>query len=675
MSYQQLKLKNEKRYFIVGFLLVFTLLFTSFVSPTSFGYGEEGQTVNYGGNYTIDVNNTIYHQGYTVLALRSFFETYFNGIYCKLTGCSMNGNINMNENNITNVSYVNGVNISTINNGSYINYAWNSTNTSYALATDVNTINGTTIGSLLYWNGSKWVPTDSNDTYYNPTTDRLGIRTNDTTRTFNLNGNIRFVPQTPTAPTVALAGAGAGLLNNGAYRYAVIFVTDEGDTSTHTLYSSTITVVDNSTNGKIQLTNIPIGDKYTTSRKIYRTLGGGNIYLLYRVTTIANNVDTTYLDNVPDGSLTLTDGFYRKPDEANGRIYYGTKKIFEAGTYNTMTGYEAGQVISTGDSNTFFGSSAARVLTTGSSNVGVGYYALGSSIGGGANTAVGSAVLDAETSGSWNTGIGSASLSNSNGGNGNTALGTFAGQMVTIGDQNLFLGYNMSSTTTGSRNIMLGYNLAGGSSPTASYELNIGDLIKGTLTGQRHVNISGDLNVSGNIFSNGTITTIGYANITGNLNQTLGNATINLPYGEMKNWTDGGYIATPTGVGIYNNLSTTIMGLNNGFTFGTRTNANGGNYLQAQMSGVYKVTGKLSVNIGTGGLYGFGIVVNSANPEVTGDCYSRRTGTGDWDTIPIDCFYRLNAGDNLTLVYDDEANPVKTLLIEKVEINAVRIGN
>lgn len=154
-----------------------------------------------------------------------------------------------------------------------------------------------------------------------------------------------------------------------------------------------------------------------------------------------------------------------------------------------------------------------------------------------------------------------------------------------------------------------------------------------------------------------------------------GNATMNNYYGEMKNWTEGGYTATPAAVAVYENATGLKAGINNGFVFATRAKASGGDYLQAQFAGVYKVTGKLTVQITTGGLYGFGIVVNGANPETTGDCYSRKTGNGNWDTIPIDCFYRLNAGDNLTLVYDDEANPVKALLIEKIEVNVLRIGN
>ncbi len=99
------------------FLILFGLFLISFVfAQTTYNdcsiYGNckpVGTTITTGGNYTINVNNTNYFQGYTPTSLKDWIQGLFNSIYCKLTGCSMTGNINMNKNNITNISSI-GVN-------------------------------------------------------------------------------------------------------------------------------------------------------------------------------------------------------------------------------------------------------------------------------------------------------------------------------------------------------------------------------------------------------------------------------------------------------------------------------------------------------------------------------------------------------------------------------------
>jgi len=214
----------------------------------------------------------------------------------------------------------------------------------------------------------------------------------------------------------------------------------------------------------------------------------------------------------------------------------------------------------------------------------------------------------------------------------------------------------------------------------------VGALIKQKAFGENTLLITGDnapninFGFAGMVYSTSGNTDLGttdtrWRTLYAKNVDVLGNITGNSYYGEMKNWTDGGYTATPIGVAVYHNVTNLKAGLNNGFIVINRAGNLGGTALQPQYSGVYKITAKITIQITSGGLYGFGVVVNSVNPEITGDCYSRKQGDGNWDTIPIDCFYGLNAGDNLTLVYDDEANPVKALSIEKVEVNALRIGN
>jgi uncharacterized phiE125 gp8 family phage protein len=102
------------------------------------------------------------------------------------------------------------------------------------------------------------------------------------------------------ACTVALAGAGAGNVDNGAHRYRVSLVTATGATEGGVV-SAAVTVADKTVNGKVSLTAIPVGSSAVTSRKIYRTAAGGSTYLL--LTTLADNTTTTYTDNVADASL------------------------------------------------------------------------------------------------------------------------------------------------------------------------------------------------------------------------------------------------------------------------------------------------------------------------------------------------------------------------------------
>lgn len=104
----------------------------------------------------------------------------------------------------------------------------------------------------------------------------------------------------PTALAAALAGAGAGNVDNGAHRYGVTFVTAAGETELGTV-SDAVTVADKTVNGRIALTNIALGGSAVTSRKVYRTVAGGSTYLL--LTTIADNTTSTYTDNIADASL------------------------------------------------------------------------------------------------------------------------------------------------------------------------------------------------------------------------------------------------------------------------------------------------------------------------------------------------------------------------------------
>lgn len=121
---------------------------------------------------------------------------------------------------------------------------------------------------------------------------------------WNVDDGTKFqLENAPTACTGALAGLGAGLLSNGAYKYKITLGTLTTETEAGAV-SNTVTVVDFTTNGQINLTAIPTGNSLMTLRRIYRTEAGGSTYKL--VDTINDNTTTIYTDNIADGALGVT---------------------------------------------------------------------------------------------------------------------------------------------------------------------------------------------------------------------------------------------------------------------------------------------------------------------------------------------------------------------------------
>lgn len=110
-------------------------------------------------------------------------------------------------------------------------------------------------------------------------------------------------PTLPSAPTGALAGDGAGNVDNGAHYYKITFVSPAGETSGGTA-SAAITVVDKTSDGKVDLAAIPVGPTGTTARKVYRTVAADPVTGQYKlVGTISDNTTVIFEDNVADASL------------------------------------------------------------------------------------------------------------------------------------------------------------------------------------------------------------------------------------------------------------------------------------------------------------------------------------------------------------------------------------
>jgi uncharacterized phiE125 gp8 family phage protein len=107
-------------------------------------------------------------------------------------------------------------------------------------------------------------------------------------------------PAPATAPTLALAGLGAGVLENGAHRLAVSYVTADGETPPGPL-SAPITVVDKTLNGKLAVSAIPAGGSAVLTIQLWMPPVGLLTPLLF-AGSVANGVTTASI-NLADAGL------------------------------------------------------------------------------------------------------------------------------------------------------------------------------------------------------------------------------------------------------------------------------------------------------------------------------------------------------------------------------------
>ena len=141
-------------------------------------------------------------------------------------------------------------------------------------------VNSTTLGGMLYWD-------------------------NDAT---NKTLSYTLIPDPTTHLTVALAGAGAGNVNNSDHCYAyAYYVNGNYYLMTFTAGYDLITVTDNTVNGKVSISNIPVSsDPRTYGRVLFRTTAGQDCSddtKFKFLAMIADNTTTTYTDNIADSSL------------------------------------------------------------------------------------------------------------------------------------------------------------------------------------------------------------------------------------------------------------------------------------------------------------------------------------------------------------------------------------
>ncbi len=318
----------------------------------------------------------------------------------------------------------------------------------------------------------------------------------------NLTFNVLPTPAGTASP--ALAGAGAGNLSNGAYKYIVTYVTSVGQTN-YLLgnLTSAVTVVDFTTNGQVLISSIPTDATGTaTARKLYRTLVGGvgNVYL---VTTLANNTTTTFTDNVSDATLLAanvqapydnttagwiyTDAtpthFVGTTDGPNSNTGLGLSSFasLTSGYVNTMIGAQSSLSLTSGFNNTMVGAGTGKLITTGTNNTAVGFgtgaalttadqtvlygYLAGQHLtSGGQNVFVGSSVGQTATTAAGVTAMGQQAFQNGTTATLDTIIGEFAGFSVTTASNSVMLGYEAgytataaNATTTGGNNTWIGH--------------------------------------------------------------------------------------------------------------------------------------------------------------------------------------------------------------------------
>lgn len=105
------------------------------------------------------------------------------------------------------------------------------------------------------------------------------------------------VPSVATYTVEAVAGG----ITAGLHRYAVTFVTAQGETAPSAL---TLVLIENTSRARVAITSIPPGPAGTVSRRIYRSKADDTE--LYLLTTLADNLTTEATDTTPDGSLGST---------------------------------------------------------------------------------------------------------------------------------------------------------------------------------------------------------------------------------------------------------------------------------------------------------------------------------------------------------------------------------
>lgn len=299
----------------------------------------------------------------------------------------------------------------------------------------------------------------------------------------------------PSAPVAALIVTGTGNVDNGTHIYKVTFLNSEGETE---LSSASNTVTVDASNKQVGLTVAVSTESGVVSRKIYRSKAThvDAFAPMHLLTTLDNNVDTTYTDNIADADLGADD-YCLHDNTTGGYIFMNDVPAGYIGKrWDTSFGNGALANNTFGGGNAAIGYQALNANTTGRLNVAIGFNALKNNTSGGYNNGIGDSALFGNTSGSFNVGIGWQTLVNNTTGILNTAVGYGAG------------GGNTYDPGTGAENAAFGNmslnKLAGGESNSA-----VGGYALGRLT-------TGNFNTAIGFYAGYSVTTLGYGVFLGN---------------------------------------------------------------------------------------------------------------------------------------------------------------
>ncbi|MHB1162905.1 MAG: immunoglobulin-like domain-containing protein [Minisyncoccota bacterium] len=510
-----------------------------------------------------------------------------------------------------------------------------------------------------------------------------------------------------TSPATTLSVAGSGYLTGGLG--IGVLNTTSGTLQT----SGNATIGGNLTTGQATTTNLAIT---TLANALLSTNASGSVVA---TTSVGVNYLSGILSIANGGTATSTGGVTNGVEYYNGTTLTNNANLTFNGTTLTTANDASIHGLTVGlgggsvSSNTAVGNLALTANTTGNYNVANGTYSLYQNTFGSYNTANGSAALYSNTTGGQNTASGYNSLRANTTGTDNVGIGFGAGYTGTgvfqrntfVGSQTNYgasvgildttaLGYKAGYSNTGWNSTFLGeqsgYNNTSGNnniaigfnalvpSPTASNQLNIGNIIFGTGLAATSSSATVIPTPTGNI---GIGTTSPYATLsvagngvfTGSATASSFNATSSVGYQQ------GGttlLTASSTGFNTFVGFgvgTSTTSGANNTFTgyqAGQANTTGFRNSFVGPLAGYSNTTG--AYNNFLGAHAGYSNTTGSSN-DFFGDAAGYYNTTGSSNTFVGDStglynttgnnnvFLGSSAGQANTTGYDNVANGVGAL--------------